>query len=42
MPKALAAGVARQGYRRIGMSLFETNWPPPHRVAAAEMGRKLG
>lgn len=24
------------------MSLFETNWPAPHRDDAAEMGRKLG
>jgi len=40
--KRFASTVAAQGYSRIGMSLFETNWPAPHRDAAAEMGRKLG
>src|ERR1700693_5668521 len=34
--------IARQGYSRIGMSIFETNWSAPHRDDAAEMGRKLG
>lgn len=34
--------IAGQGYRRIGMSMFETNWPAPHRDDAAAMGRKLG
>ena len=40
--KGFGAMIASQGYRRIGMSMFETNWPAPHRDAAAEMGRKLG
>jgi hypothetical protein len=40
--KSFADMLARQGYRRIGMSLFDTNWPTPHHEAAAEMGRKLG
>jgi hypothetical protein len=40
--KAVARSFAAQGYRRIGMSLFESNWPTPHREAAARMGRKLG
>lgn len=31
-----------QGYSRIGMSLFDTIWPTPHRKAAAGLGRKLG
>jgi hypothetical protein len=34
--------IASQGYSRIGLSLFETNWPAPHRDEAAQMGRKLG
>jgi hypothetical protein len=40
--KSVARYLAAQGYRRIGMSLFETNWPVPHSQAAAEMGRKVG
>jgi hypothetical protein len=40
--KEFAATIASRGYSRIGMSMFETNWPAPHREAAAEMGRKLG
>jgi hypothetical protein len=40
--KEFAATIARQGYSRIGMSMFETNWGSPHREAAAAMGRKLG
>jgi hypothetical protein len=40
--KRFAKTLAAQGYSRIGMSLFETNWPAPHRDDAAEMGRKLG
>jgi hypothetical protein len=40
--KSVARGLAAQGYRRIGLSMFETNWPTPHNEAAAQMGRKLG
>lgn len=40
--KSVARYLAAQGYRRIGMSMFESNWPTPHTDAAAEMGRKLG
>jgi hypothetical protein len=38
----VARYLAAQGYRRIGMSLFESNWPTPHTQEAARMGRKLG
>ena len=40
--KDVARHLAAQGYRRIGMSMFESNWPQPHSQGAAEMGRKLG
>jgi hypothetical protein len=40
--KSVARTLAAQGYRRIGMSLFESNWPTPHNEEAARMGRKLG
>ena len=40
--KSVARYLAAQGYRRIGMSLFESNWPVPHNEGAAQMGRKLG
>ena len=40
--KSVARYLAAQGYRRIGMSMFETNWPAPHNEGAAQMGRKLG
>ena len=40
--RGFAAMIAHQGYRRIGMSFFESNWPGPHNDEAAEMGRKLG
>jgi hypothetical protein len=40
--KALGRHFAALGYKRIGMSMFESNWPTPHREAAAEMGRSLG
>jgi hypothetical protein len=40
--KSLGEHFAALGYRRIGMSMFETNWPTPHSDDAAEMGRKLG
>jgi hypothetical protein len=40
--KSVARQLAAQGYKRIGLSMFESNWPTPHREAAAAMGRKLG
>jgi hypothetical protein len=40
--KSVARYLAAQGYRRIGMSAFESNWPTPHSQDAARMGRKLG
>ena len=40
--KSLGDHFAALGYRRIGVSMFETNWPSPHSDDAAEMGRKLG
>jgi hypothetical protein len=40
--KSVARFLTAQGYRRIGMSLFESNWPTPHIQEAARMGRKLG
>jgi hypothetical protein len=40
--KAIGRILGEQGYRRIGMSMFETNWPTPHKQEAAAMGRKLG
>ena len=40
--KSVARYLSAQGYRRIGMSMFETNWPTPHNQEAARMGRKLG
>jgi len=40
--KSLGEHFAALGYQRIGMSIFETNWPVPHSDDAAEMGRKLG
>src|SRR5262245_28020040 len=40
--RAVGSAYAAQGYRRIGMSMFESNWPTPHQEAAARMGRKLG
>jgi hypothetical protein len=40
--KAVGRAFADRGYRRIGMSMFESNWPTPHPEAAARMGRKLG
>jgi hypothetical protein len=40
--KRFGTMIASQGYSRIGMSMFETNWSSPHRDDAAQMGRKLG
>ena len=40
--EGVARNLAAKGYRRIGMSMFETNWPTPHHQEAARMGRKLG
>jgi hypothetical protein len=40
--KSLGEHFAALGYRRIGMSMFEINWPTPHSDDAAEMGRKMG
>jgi len=40
--KSVARLLAAQGYRRIGISVFESNWPVPHNEGAAQMGRKLG
>lgn len=40
--KSVNAMLAQQGYHRIGVSMFTSNWATPHREAAAQMGRKLG
>src|ERR1700692_4909138 len=40
--KSIGEHFAALGYHRIGVSMFETNWPAPHRDNAAKMGRKLG
>lgn len=40
--KSVNAMLAQQGYHRIGVSMFTSNWPTPHREGAARMGRKLG
>jgi hypothetical protein len=40
--KRFGAMIANQGYSRIGLSVFDTNWSSPHRDEAAKMGRKMG
>ena len=40
--KSIGEHFAALGYHRIGVSMFETNWPAPHRDNAAKTGRKLG
>jgi hypothetical protein len=40
--KYVARYLAAQGYRRIGMSMFQANWPAHNSEGAAEMGPKAG
>jgi hypothetical protein len=40
--RGFAAGLASQGYRRIGVSMFESDWSSPHRKEAASWGKKVG